>query len=76
VAHPTVADDLVRSVRYVIGTDQASPDSVEEALLGVNVCVACGTEKVAATLRLAKLQYYRCRECGFSWRIDLAAAAP
>jgi transposase-like protein len=37
----------------------------------VRVCVACGAETVRATLRVGSIQYYRCRTCGFSWRIDI-----
>jgi len=75
MAHPTTADDLVRSVQHVLGTEQSSPSSPDEALLGVHVCVACGAEEVRATLRMSGFQYYRCRGCGFNWRIDVTAPA-
>jgi CheY-like chemotaxis protein len=72
MAHPATADDLVRAVDYVLRSDQSSPASSDEALLGVRVCVACGAEAVRATLRVAFIQYYGCRSCGFRWRIDVA----
>lgn len=75
MAHPATADDLVRSVQHVLDTEQSSPSSPDEALLGVHVCIACGAEEVRATLRMTTFQYYRCRVCGFSWRIDVSAPA-
>jgi CheY-like chemotaxis protein len=76
MAHPARADDLVRAVQHVLRTEQDSPSSSDEALLGVRVCVACGAETVRATLRVGRIQYYRCRTCGFSWRIDVSPAEP
>jgi DNA-binding response OmpR family regulator len=42
MAHPATADDLVRAVDYVLRSDQSSPASSDEALLGVRVCVRRG----------------------------------
>lgn len=72
MAHPATADELVRAVDYVLRSDQSSPASSDEALLGVRVCVACGAEDVRATLRVGFIQYYCCRSCSFRWRIDVA----
>jgi DNA-binding response OmpR family regulator len=76
MAHPATADDLVRAVDYVLRSEQVSPSSSDEALLGVRVCIACGAETVRATLRVGAIQYYLCGTCGFSWRIDVAPSSP
>jgi CheY-like chemotaxis protein len=75
LAHPAVAEDLVRTVRHVLTFAAGEPASAEEAVL-VTPCPACGSVRVRATLRVSPIQYYRCRDCAFSWRVDVATAAP
>jgi DNA-binding response OmpR family regulator len=70
LAHPTIADDLVRTVRQVLAREEAEPASPEEALLAVRACPACASERVKPTLRMRLIQYFCCRECGFCWRVD------
>jgi hypothetical protein len=70
LAHPTIADDLVRTVRRVLARDEAEPGSPEEAVLDVRLCPACSSERVKATLRMRLIQYFCCRDCGFCWRVD------
>lgn len=73
LAHPAVAEDLVRTVRQVLTSAAGEPSSADEAVL-VTVCPACGTDRVRATLRVSPIQYYCCRGCGFCWRVEVAAA--
>jgi CheY-like chemotaxis protein len=70
LAHPTVAEDLVRLVARVLDLEQASPATADEALIGVQHCPACESERVRATLRVSPVQYYSCTDCSFSWRVD------
>ncbi len=70
LAHPTIADDLVRTVRQVLASDGPEPASPEEAVLGARACPACAGERVKATLRMRLIQYFCCRDCGFCWRVD------
>jgi two-component system, OmpR family, phosphate regulon response regulator PhoB len=70
LAHPTIADDLVRAVRHVLASGESKPASADEAVLGVRTCPACAGERLKATLRMRLIQYFCCRDCGFSWRID------
>jgi DNA-binding response OmpR family regulator len=70
LAHPTVADDLVRAVRQVLAQGAAEPASAEEAVLGVRTCPACEGSRVRPTLRMRLIQYFCCRDCGFCWRVD------
>ncbi len=70
LAHPTVAEDLARTVRRVLDMETASPDSPAEALLGLTECPACSSDKIRATLRVSPIQYYCCRTCGFCWRVE------
>jgi len=70
LARPTIADDLVRVVRLVLATEEPEPASSEEAVLGVRACPACAGDRVQATLRMRLIQYFRCLDCGFSWRVD------
>ncbi len=74
LAHPAVAEDLVRTVRHVLTFAAAEPASEEEAVL-VRECPGCGSVRVRATLRMSPIQYYRCRDCAFSWRVDIVASA-
>ena len=70
LTHPTIADDLVRVVRHVLAQDEPEPASPEDAALGARACPACAGERVKPTLRMALIQYFACRDCGFSWRVD------
>jgi CheY-like chemotaxis protein len=70
LAYPTIADDLVRAVRQVLATGESEPASAEDAVLGVRTCPACAGDRVKATLRMRLIQYFRCRDCGFCWRVD------
>ena len=71
--HPTVAEDVVRTVRQVLELDSTEPSSIEEALLSRIVCPACGSERVRPTLRLSPIQYYCCAGCRFCWRVEVLA---
>ena len=70
LAHPTVAEDLVRTIRRVIELESAAPASAEAALLDLVNCAACGSDKVRPTLRMGNIQYYCCKGCGFCWRAE------
>jgi CheY-like chemotaxis protein len=70
LAHPTIADDIVRTVRRVLARGEAEPGSAEEAVLEVRTCPACAGSRVRATLRMRLIQYFCCRDCGFCWRVD------
>jgi DNA-binding response OmpR family regulator len=74
LAHPTIADDMVRTVKRVLDLQTAAPSSPDEALLnGIN-CGACQSEEVRPTLRMGPIQYYCCRRCGFCWRAEFASS--
>ena len=64
LAHPTIADDLVRTIRRVLELESAAPLSPEAALLHLINCTACGSDKVRPTLRVGTIQYYCCKQCG------------
>jgi CheY-like chemotaxis protein len=70
LAHPTIADDLVRAVRQVLARGEYEPASPEDAVLGARTCPACGGARLKATLRMRLIQYFCCRDCGFCWRVD------
>lgn len=70
LAQPTVAEDLVRTVRQVLDLESDEPGSLDEALLGLTVCPACDSDKVRATLRVGSVQNYCCRTCRFCWRVE------
>lgn len=70
LAHPTIAEDLVRTIKRVLELESAAPQSLEAALLDSVQCAACGSEKVRPTLRMAAIQYYCCKACGYSWRAE------
>lgn len=73
LAHPAVAEDVVRTVRHVLSLDSDEPSSGEDAIL-VILCPVCDSDRVRATLRVSPIQYYYCRECRFSWRVDAVAS--
>ena len=60
LARPTVADDLVRAVEYVLSLGCSTPSNHDEAILGVRECPACGSEEIRAGVRIASFQYYGC----------------
>jgi hypothetical protein len=67
---PTVADDLVHTVRHVLRQGPAPAPGDE--VLNDTSCPACGSRNVRATLRLTSVgQYYRCEACTYSWRVDV-----
>jgi CheY-like chemotaxis protein len=70
LAHPTIADDLVRAVRQVLATEEPEPASPDDAVLGARSCPACAGDRVKPTLRMQLIQYFCCRDCGFCWRVD------
>ena len=70
LAHPTIADDLVRTVRQVLAREESEPASPDQAILVVRACPACASERVKPTLRMGLIQYFCCRDCGFCWRVD------
>ena len=73
LAHPTVAEDLVRTVKQVLNLDVDAPTSFEEALMGMTACPGCDSDQVRAQLRVGGIQYYCCKACGFCWRMDAFA---
>jgi DNA-binding response OmpR family regulator len=70
LTHPTIAEDLVRTIRRVLELESAAPLSPDDALLNLINCGACGSEKVRPTLRMGNIQYYCCKACGFCWRAE------
>ena len=70
LAHPTVAEDLVNTIRRVLELESASPGTPDEALLNLMHCTACGSDQVRPTLRMGGIQYYCCKGCGFCWRAE------
>ena len=70
LAQPTIAEDLVRTVRRVLELETGAPVSPEEARIGLMQCSACGSDQVRPTLRMSPIQYYCCKGCGFCWRVD------
>ena len=70
LAHPTLAQDLPRVVQYVLAQGRPSPQSERDAVVGQIVCKGCNSDQVRATLRLGSMQYYACRSCNLSWRVD------
>lgn len=75
LAHPTAAEDLVRTVKRVLNLETASPQSAADALLDVKICGACGSDRVRPTLRLGLIQYYCCQACAFCWRAEVLVPA-
>jgi CheY-like chemotaxis protein len=70
LAQPTVAEDLIRTIRRVLELDVASPYP-GDPVLDVIACAACGSDQVRPTLRLSPIQNYCCKACGFCWRADM-----
>ena len=70
LAHPTVADDLARTVRQVLDYETDGPASVDEALLGIKTCPVCESDSIRPTLRVGAIQYYCCKACSFCWRAE------
>ena len=75
LAHPTVAEDLVRTVKRVLNLETVAPASPDEALLDLKMCGACGSEQVRPTLRMGLIQYYCCQACAFCWRAEVPLPA-
>ena len=73
LAHPTVADDLARTVRQVLDFETDAPASTDEALIGLKECPVCESHTVRATLRVGATQYYCCKACSFCWRAETLA---
>ena len=71
LAHPTIAEDLVRTIQRVLELEAASPETPDEALLHLMHCAACGSDQVRPTLRMGAIQYYCCKGCGFCWRAEM-----
>jgi DNA-binding response OmpR family regulator len=76
LAHPTVAEDLVRTVRQVLELDEDAPSSFDTALMGMTACPGCDSDQVRAQLRVGGVQYYCCKACGFCWRMEVFATHP
>lgn len=72
LAHPAAAHDVPHLVGHVLAQDRPSPQSHEDAVIGVSTCGACGSENIKATLRLGNMQYFACRACNLSWRVESA----
>ena len=70
LAHPTVAEDLVRTIRRVLELDAAAPEP-GDAVLDIIECAACGSDQVRPTLRMSPIQYYSCKACGLYWRAEV-----
>ena len=70
LAHPTLAQDLPRVVQQVLAQGRPSPQSERDAVVGQITCKGCGSDRVRATLRLGVTQYFSCRACNLSWRVD------
>lgn len=70
IALPAQAADLVRAVEHVLAQGAAVPARPEEAVLGVQSCPACESDRVRATLRVRAIRYHLCRACGYGWRVE------
>lgn len=70
IAQPAQAQDLARIVDHVLSQADNVPATIEEAVLGVNSCPVCESDRVRATLRVSPIQYYSCRACGHGWRVE------
>jgi DNA-binding response OmpR family regulator len=75
LARPTVAEDLVEIIAEVIATGRPQPLSRDAALLRADrKCPACSSKHLRASIRVSPVQYYRCVECGFYWRVEVVPA--
>jgi CheY-like chemotaxis protein len=71
LAHPTVAEDLIRTIRRVLELDTAAPATQDDALLDFKECAACGSHRIKPTVRMSPIQYYCCKDCNFCWRVEM-----
>jgi len=69
LAHPTAAEDLIRTIRLVLELDPASPEP-GDAVLDQLACDACGSDQVRPALRMSSIRFHYCTACGFCWRAD------
>ena len=75
LARPTVAEDLVEAIAEVLAQRRAQPRSREAALLGADRdCPVCASKHLRASIRVSPVQYYRCVDCGFFWRVEVVPA--
>jgi CheY-like chemotaxis protein len=75
LSRPTAADDLVQAIGDVIDQGQSQPRSRDAALLGAHrTCPACASPHLRAVIRISRVQYYRCLNCAFYWRIEVVPA--
>ena len=75
LARPTVAEDLVEVIGEVLGQQRPQPRSRDAALLGADrACPACSSKHLRASIRISPVQYYRCVDCGFYWRVEVMPA--
>jgi CheY-like chemotaxis protein len=75
LAHPSTPEHLVHTIKQVMRMETTSPQSPDEALIGMMVCSGCGSDRVKATLRVGPVQYYCCTACGFCWRAETLVPA-
>jgi CheY-like chemotaxis protein/Zn ribbon nucleic-acid-binding protein len=72
LARPTVAEDLVDVIAEVIAQGRPQPRSRYAALVGADrECPACASRHLRASIRVSPVQYYRCVDCGFCWRVEV-----
>jgi DNA-binding response OmpR family regulator len=75
LARPTVAEDLVETIGVVMDQARSQPRSAGRRLDGhPSRLSACASSLVRATLRISPVQYYRCVDCGFYWRVEVIPA--
>ena len=70
LAHPTLAEDLVRTISRVLELETGAPATRDDAVLDFVECTACGSDNVRPTIRVGAVQYYCCKGCGFCWRAE------
>ena len=69
LAHPTVAEDLIRTIRRVLELDPASPEPGDAVLDSIE-CAACGSDQIRPAPQMGPIQYHCCKACGFCWRAE------
>ena len=75
LARPTVAEDLVEVIAEVLAQGRSQPRSRDAALVGADrECPACASKHLRASIRVSPVQYYRCLECGYFWRVEILPA--